>query len=249
MVAWPGSSDGARRRPAWGAWNCTIVSPKRITSPSRSSRSPSTRSPLRKEPLRDHRVDDQPAVAGAAQLGVTARDLGVPTQPHVAVLLAAHARGGALQVDHVPPAGRLAEHQEGAALALVADAVVQQGVRARQLAGLREGDAELQRQVAPCRVVLRGERERALQQLDRRLDVLARERAAPRGAQPRGGAGRQLAAALVHRPELGQVRAGPLEVVAEDLLVLPRPLARRLAPASRRNRSCRSARAALRMPW
>ena len=118
------------------------------------------------------------------------------------------------------------EHDERAAAPLHLQAVAQEGVDPRELAGLRQGDAELDRELAPCRIILVEERHGSLEQADGGAGVAARERAPARRAEPPGGAGSQLAAFL-ERSELRQVAVRVLEVVAEQLVVLGGSLAGR----------------------
>ena len=164
----------------------------------------------------------------AQQSRVRARDLVVPGQHDVLVGAAADGdrRAVVAQAHGVLLAARVVEDHEGAPAALGLDAVGEDRVGARELAGLGQRDAELHRQVAPGGVFLGQQRHRALEQVDRRADVSARERAgarrsragsrrAPPSARPWSSSG----------PELGQVVVGALEVVAEDLVVLAGALA------------------------
>ena len=79
------------------------------------------------------------------------------------------------------------------------------------------------RSSAPGRIVGVEQRDGPLQQAHGGPHVAARERASAGRAQSRG-AGAELAGALVDRAELGRVTVRLLEVVAEDLVVLPHPI-------------------------
>ena len=64
----------------------------------------------------------------------------------------------------MPRARGIVEHDERAAAPLLLQAVAQEGVDPRELAGLRQSDAELDRVLAPCRIILVEERYGSLEQ-------------------------------------------------------------------------------------
>src|SRR5204862_7823911 len=84
---------------------------------------------------------------------------------------------------------------------------------------------EVDQHVGLARVVGRHGGERTAQQVDRRGQVLAGERAPAGGVQSSGGALGAVSPALVERTQLEAGGAGLLEAEGDDLLVLAGPLA------------------------
>ena len=107
--------------------------------------------------------------------------------------------------------------------------LVQHVAGAREVSGHHQGAAELDEKLASARMIRREERDGTRDEARGCGDVAAGSDCSTAGGrQPLAGPRRELGGVLTERSELLPVQEGLLEVVADDLVELARPLARRV---------------------